>query len=157
MGDMLLEAILEYEAYIKLGNDLLKKEFNTTQSPTLDRKLSSKDNMRLIPTIGKLEYEKGVMSYRFHGVGCCFEFGDIIVDFDYGGYDMNFEYAGFKLQSLILFIETCPRYLILNNTVIFYRAMEELNNNGIIIKDNDPLLTNHRDYYLSDKGKQLIK
>ena len=154
-SEKLLKAIAEYESYIKIGNNLLKQKYNTTRSPYLDR-CSLVDKTNIIPASGELEYEQGILSYRFHGAGCCFEFGSIIVDFDYGGYDMNFEYAGFNLNALRWFIENIPDYKQLSNERVFNESINELESKGVIIRDIDLLRTNHRDYYLSEMGRSIL-
>jgi hypothetical protein len=94
----LLGLLLKYEEYIQKGNDILKKVFNTDFSPLLAK------GKGLIPSEGVIESER--LSFKFHGIGCLFNFENTIVDFDYSFGD--FIYKGFEADKFYQFVASYP-------------------------------------------------
>ena len=89
-------------------NEELQKIINiflhkVSQAENIMKKKMNIDNPKLwkqngIPRSGKLDK----YSYSFHGIGCCFDFGDITVNYDY---DDQGRIDGFDLWRLSIFGE----------------------------------------------------
>ena len=124
----LLELLLKYEEYIQKGNDILKKVFNTDLPPLLAKRKG------LIPSEGVIESEK--LSFKFHGMGCLFNFENTIVDFDYSFGD--FIYKGFEADKFYQFVVSFPESSEIKKKDTFNSALIELQSKGMIIeKDSD--------------------
>lgn len=90
--------ILEYEQHVKRGNEILQTHFDVSGSPYRARCRGQ------IPKQG--EIESADLSFNFHGIGCTFEFGKIVVDFDYSYEDGDFVYKGFNSYRICQFIKS---------------------------------------------------
>lgn len=136
----LLELLIKYDAYIEKGNTLLKKKFNTELPPLLAKRAG------LIPANGIIESETEKVIFRFHGMGCRFEFDEVVVEFDYSFGD--FVYKGFQTLKLFWFIESLPNA---NSDFripsVYNEALQELEMTGKIVK-KDSASPNTFDYSL---------
>ena len=89
-----LQFLFEYEDYVRKGNEILQDHFGIKKSPLVARRKGE------IPKQGKIVSENLVFS--FHGRGCQFDFGEVIVNFDYS--PDGYVYTGFHVYDLALFI-----------------------------------------------------
>jgi hypothetical protein len=143
-----LSALVKFEYYVELGNRLLKDEYNISVSPILKR--TRGEVVDIIPQAGAINYGNKIMAFRFHGAGCCFEFGEIVVEFDYGYSDINFEYKGFEPFFFRSFLQSIPEYMVLSEDRIFNESIHELVIDGLIEEKCAGLYTN---YVVSRKGR----
>lgn len=135
----LFKLIVKYEDFIKIGNTFLMKVYNIDKSPLLAKREG------IIPHSGIVELDDIKMNFKFHGMGCRFEFGDITIEFDYSFGD--FLYKGFEISKLFWFIESYPNLdLELNNKIIFQQCILKLEQDGIIAKNKNSIDTH--DYVL---------
>ncbi len=91
------------------------------------------DSGPAIPQRGFLD-EQQVITYSFHGIGCCVEFGTLVVDFDFGP---NGRFDGFDAWRLHLFAESMPQYNQFANVDCVQTHLTELFNSGLIRKFDD--------------------
>jgi hypothetical protein len=135
------QLIVEYESYIRLGNTILAETYKTDISPILAKR------QQIIPAQGTIEANGGQLSFRFHGMGCLFDFHGTIVDFDYDFGD--FVYRGFDPFKLKKFLDTFPATpLFLKDQQVFEQSLAELLSKGIIKEKNEGSLGTYK-YQLS--------
>ncbi len=131
LSEELIALIGKYEAYISKGNMLLKKYFNVNKPPFL----AKRDGV--IPVSGTLNFNNEQMAFRFHGIGCRFEFKEAVIEFDYTFGD--FIYKGFQVSKLFWFIES---YFGASEEIkkedIFKQVISELELKGKIKKKDGP-------------------
>jgi hypothetical protein len=128
--EQLLHLIKMYEEYVKKGNQLLKETYHTERPPLLAKREGT------IPPAGTIETGDLKMSFRFHGMGCRFDFAGIIIEFDYtfGG----FVYKGFQSSKLYWFIESYPDASPeLKSKERFSETLSELLQNETLLRKND--------------------
>jgi len=138
----LIDFIIEYENYVTKGNEILQSSFKMDKSPLLAKREGK------IPAKGRLDNEN--LTFSFHGMGCRFEFGDIIVDFDYTFGD--FIYKGFETSKLYWFIESClgPDSEQISREG-FEQSLKQLEDKGVITKIDESSYDTY-DYVLNRKN-----
>jgi len=115
----LFSILIKYEYYIQKGNKLLIKHFDIKKSPLLAKRAGT------IPNSGLIRTHEENMTFRFHGMGCRFEFNDIVVEFDYAFKD--FAYEGFDVSKLFWFVESYSQSTSeLRNKSIFEQTILKL-------------------------------
>ena len=90
MNGQLHKLIVVFLQKVSQAEDIMKKKM------CVDKPMYWRQNN--VPRTGIL----GKYEYSFHGIGCCFNFGDITVDYDYG--DQG-RIDGFDLWRLTIFGE----------------------------------------------------
>ena len=91
------------------------------------------DSGPAIPQRGILDEQQSI-SYSFHGIGCCVEFGTVVVDFDFGP---NGRSDGFDAWRLQLFAESMPQYRQFANLDYIQSHLTDLYDRGVIRKFDD--------------------
>ena len=90
---------------------------------------------RHIPPKGWLDDAKAI-SYRFHGIGCCVEFGSVIVDFDFGPGGRR---DGFDAWRLSQFARSTPNRSQFDDDESLHRELIQLLNAGELVRDGESL------------------
>ena len=128
----MLDCISQFEKYVNLSEKLFKNNFNISIPPIIAFRRE-----RLFPKSGVLKNGTDIVTYNFHGKGVELNFSGIIVDFDYESPD--FDYKGFdvwKLHQFVLSHEN--KFLSIKSEESFYSTIKNMDENGIISKDNPP-------------------
>lgn len=129
-ADELFRLITQYEELIKKGNTALTNSFSLTKPPLLARREG------VLPAFGTFNLDGENASFRFHGMGCRFEFNTLIVEFDYAF--STFEYKGFEASKLFWFVKSNPQASeALKSRDVFNEALLWLVKNGNLIKADD--------------------
>lgn len=97
--ETLLNVLYSFEEFIHRGNQYLQEEYHL-EEPVIVAKMRG-----IIPQIGMIQKEDVIlMTFRFHGVGCLFKFGEIMVDFDYEREGFTYKY--FDIHKFYLFVKS---------------------------------------------------
>lgn len=134
---MLISIIKRYDDYVKLGNKLITMHYKLEISPLV---AWIKGKIPKTATIDEYEFK-----FTFHGMGCRFEFGEVIVDFDYTYSD--FIYKGFLVRKLFDFIQ-CLGFSDWLLETHLKKELDKLEFEGVLIK-KQPNDINIYDYYLA--------
>lgn len=88
-----------------------------------------------VPARGWLDEAKAIF-YRFHGIGCCVEFGSINVDFDFGP---GGRHDGFDAWRLSRFAQTVPKHTAFADDAQLHSELTQLRDVGELVQLSESL------------------
>ncbi len=128
MKAALVRLITDFQALVNEGITLLKEYYQTDQPILIAYK------NKIVPKSSHINY-KGLISFNFHGGGCCLEFIDKEADvqFSYGPYMRQ---DGFHSWGLYKYARSQKgKYTELEDEQVIIAQLQELKNQGLIMQD----------------------
>jgi hypothetical protein len=128
MKAALVRLITDFQASVNEGITLLKEYYQTDQPILIAYK------NKIVPKSSRINY-KGLISFNFHGGGCCLEFIDKEADvqFSYGPYMRQ---DGFHSWGLYKYARSQKgKYAELEDEQVIIAQLQELKHQGLIMQD----------------------